>query len=183
MQNVRIRYDQIIYNTFTEHSTFILFTLHWMQAQWPHGITTVSHGLIQQTGQFVDDAAAVVDTCTCCSRWLCSTGRRRRSSHRRILGLLTYRGYCNRAFGLSGNLLSGFWFIGDLVIGHLTYRGFVIGLMVIGLLAIGLMSHGDDIFVVQLMWKLRMSAIFSQLEINHSSLFNCRSAYELVNFI
>ena len=27
-----------------------------------HGITTVSHGLVQQTGEFVDDAAAVVDT-------------------------------------------------------------------------------------------------------------------------
>ena len=37
-------------------------------------------------------------------------------------------------------LLSGFGFIGDLVIGLLTYWGFVIGLMVIGLLAIGLMS-------------------------------------------
>ena len=69
---------------------------------------------------------------------------------------------CNRGFGLSGNLssgswpigdiaigllvlsgnlLSGFWFVGDFVIGLLTYRGFVIGLMVIGLLAIGLMSY------------------------------------------
>ena len=36
--------------------------MHWMQPQWPHGITTVSRGLVQQTGQFVDDAATVVDT-------------------------------------------------------------------------------------------------------------------------
>ena len=36
--------------------------MHWMQAQWPHGIIAVSRGLVQQTGQFVDDAAAVVDT-------------------------------------------------------------------------------------------------------------------------
>ena len=51
---------------------------------------------------------------------------------------------CNRGFGLSGNLLAGFWFVGDFVIGILTYRGFVIGLMVIGLLAIGLMSYIPD---------------------------------------
>ena len=56
------------------------------------------------------------------------------------IGLMVYRGFYFRAFDLSGILQSGFWFIGDLVIGLWTYRGFVIGLMVIGLLAIGLMS-------------------------------------------
>ena len=43
--------------------------MHWMQAQWPHGITSVSHGLIQQTGQFVNDAAAVVDTRVAVADW------------------------------------------------------------------------------------------------------------------
>ena len=43
--------------------------MHWMQAQWPHGITGVSHGLVQQTGQFVDDAAAVVDTLVAVADW------------------------------------------------------------------------------------------------------------------
>ena len=56
------------------------------------------------------------------------------------IGFMVYRGFHFRAFDLSGILQSGFWFIRDLVIGLLTYRGFVIGLMVIGLLAIGLMS-------------------------------------------
>ena len=129
--------------------------MHWMQAQWPHGITAVSHGLVQ-TGQFVDDAAAAVDwprrLRPPTREWsritigliipvrvihifsgileivigvLVHRGNGNRAyglSGSFIFGLLTYRGYCNRGFGLSGNLLSGFRFIGDLVIGLLTYR-------------------------------------------------------------
>ena len=39
---------------------------------------------------------------------------------------------CNRGFGLSGNLSSGSWPIGDIAIGLLVYRGieFVIGVLV-----------------------------------------------------
>ena len=38
--------------------------------------------------------------------------------------VLVYRGICHRALGLSGILQSGFWFIGEFVIGVLVYRGF-----------------------------------------------------------
>ena len=39
------------------------------------------------------------------------------------IGVLVHRGKGNRGFGLSGNLSSGSWRIGDIAIGLLVYRG------------------------------------------------------------
>ena len=118
-----------------------------------HGITAVSHGLVQQTGQFVDDAAEVVATHLLQSLtvfyWSTPKDlvRRLRPPIRkmkcritigllipvRVIWLLGDIGICyqgfgssgngNRAYGLSGILFSGFWLIGDIAIGLLVYRG------------------------------------------------------------
>ena len=164
--------------------------MHWMQAQWPHGITAVSHGLVQQTGQFVDDAAAVVDKLVAVAdfvllvvKWSVVLQSALNTSQSNLtsrgywnllsgfwfigemaIGLMVYRGFYFRAFDLSGILQSGFWFIGEFVIGVLTYRGFVIGLMVIGLLAIGLMSCSRiiDWDCLRAKWKIRWEPIKRQ---------------------
>ena len=125
--------------------------MHWMQAQWPHGITAVSHGLVQQTGQFVDDAAAVVDRHLAVADWPRQVRPPTYKMKCRItIGLLlpvkviwllkaigicyrvlVHRGNGNRAYGLSGILFSGFWLIWDIEIGFPWIIGeFVIGVLV-----------------------------------------------------
>ena len=143
-----------------------------------HDITAVSHAcLVQQTGQFVDDAAAVVDTLVAIADCvllvdaadLVSRLPIRKMKCRitinllipvRVIWLLGDIGICYRGFGSSGKWQSGLWFIGDFIFGLLTYRGYcnrafglsgnlLSGFWFIGDLVIGLLTYRG--FVIGLM--------------------------------